>query len=104
VSQGIVAFTVPAVLNGKALTAAIASTHTLGSAGTTTVMVRKRTGNTDVDMLSPGITITYTEYYAADGTIKSDGSEDIATGDNIYVDVDGIATGVLGLAVTLTFA
>ena len=101
--NGKVAYTVPLALNGKALTAAIASQHTLGSAGTTNIQIRKRSGGSDTDMLSALITLDYNEYYIADGTIKSDGSEDVATGDQVYVDIDA-ASDATGLSVTLTFA
>ena len=103
VAQGTVGWLVPALLNGRALTEAIAACHTLGSAGTTTVVVRKRRGITDVDMLSTGITLDYTQYYVADGTIASDTKEDIATGDIIYVDVDGVSD-CTGLSVTMVFS
>jgi hypothetical protein len=101
--NGKVAWTVPAALSGKNLTAAIASVHTQGSSGTTTVMVRRRRSGSDVDMLSTGITVSYNEYYASDGSINTS-NDDISTGDQIYVDIDAAATGAEGLSVTLTFS
>lgn len=101
--DGKVAWTVPAILNGIDLTAAIASIHTQGSSGVTTVMVRRRRSASDADMLSTGVTVDYNEDFAADATI-SGANDDINTGDRIYVDVDTAATGHLGLSVTLTFS
>ena len=103
VANGTVAFTVPAFINGLNLTAAIASVHTKGVTGATDVQIRRRRVGTDADMLSTKITIG-DEFFAADGTIDTS-NDDIATGDQIYVDVDAIHSGTApkGLSVTLTF-
>jgi hypothetical protein len=103
VADGAIAFTIPAILNGLNLTAAIASVHTKGVTGTTDVQIRRRRAGTDVDMLSTKITIG-DEYHASDGVIDTD-NDDVATGDQIYVDVDAVHSGTApkGLSVALTF-
>ena len=101
--NGRVALTIPAVYDGLALTAVIASVHTKGITATTDVMVRRRRAGSDVDMLTVPVTIG-DEFYAADGTIDTD-NDDVATGDQIYIDVDAVHSGTapLGLSVTISF-
>jgi len=102
VGNGTIAFTVPAAINGWDLTSAIASVHTKGVTGTTDIQIRRRRAGSDADMLSTKITIG-DEYYAADGVINTS-SDDIATGDQIYIDVDAIhTTAPLGMSVTVQF-
>ena len=102
IGDGKVGFTVPASMSGMNLTAAIASVYTQGTTNTTDVQIRRRRAGTPVDMLSTKITIG-AEYYAADGVINTS-NDDIATGDNIYIDVDAIhSIAPQGLSVTLTF-
>jgi len=102
IGDGKVGFTVPASMNGMNLTAALASVYTQGTTNTTDIQIRRRRAGTPVDMLSTKITIG-AEYYAADGVINTS-NDDIATGDNIYIDVDAIhSVAPQGLSVTLTF-
>ena len=101
--NGKVAFTVPAFMNGMDLTAAIASVHTQGITNTTDIIIRRRRGGSDVDMLDGPITIG-AEFFAADGSIDPV-NDDVLTGDQIYVDVDAVHdTPPLGLSVTLSFS
>ena len=104
IREGTIAFTVPALLNGYLLTAALASVHTLGAgSGATALQIRRRRAGADVDMLSTKITISYGEYFAADGVINTT-YDDLATGDQIYVDVDELpSTPPNGLSIALTF-
>lgn len=97
-------FTVPAALNGYELVGVTASVHTLGAAsGSTDVMVRRKRGAANNDMLSGVVTVGYGEYHASDGVINSS-YDDVATGDLIYVDIDGVpTTPPQGLGVVLTF-
>ncbi|MHA1952340.1 MAG: hypothetical protein ACW96U_00120 [Candidatus Heimdallarchaeaceae archaeon] len=99
-----VGFCVPASLNGYNLTAAIASVDDKGITGTTDVTIIKETGGVAADMLSTEITIG-DEFFAADGVIDTT-EDDVATGDNIYVNVDAVHSGTApnGLFVTLTFS
>lgn len=101
--DGTIGVAIPTSLNGMNLTAALARIYTLGSSGTTTIQVRRRRGATSADMLSTGITVSYNEYYAADGVINTS-NDDVATGDMIFIDVDTVASGSpKGLSVILTF-
>jgi hypothetical protein len=98
-----VGFCVPASLNGYNLKAAIASVDDKGITGVTTVTIAKETGGVAADMLSTGITLG-NEFFVADGVIDLT-EDDVATGDNIYVNVDTIHSGTApnGLFVALTF-
>jgi len=100
--NGIVGIAIPAALNGKNLTATLAAISTIGSVGTTTIQIRRRRGGVNADMLSTRITVSYNEYYATDGIIDTS-NDDVITGDLIFIDIDGVATGVSGLSVVLTF-
>ena len=68
------------------------------------IQVRKRSGGSDADMLSTLITVG-DEFYCSDEVVKSDNTEDVATGDEIYIDVDQIHSGTAanGLTVTCLF-
>lgn len=102
--NGTVAFTVPATMNGWELVTAIASVTDKGITNTMDIQVRKRSGGADGDMLSTLITMG-DEFFVADGVVKNDNTEDVATGDQVYIDVDAIHTGTAanGLSVTLVF-
>lgn len=99
-----VGFTVPASMNGWNLTAVLCAVDDKGITGTTDVTIVKETGGVAADMLSTEVTIG-DEFFAADGVIDT-AEDDVATGDNIYVNVDAIHTGTApnGLFVTLTFS
>lgn len=101
--DGTRAFAVPALLDGFELTAVLATVHDKGITDTTDVVLRRRRAGVDADMLSTPITIG-DEFFAADGAIDA-GNDDLATGDNIYVDVDAVHSGTApnGLSVVLTF-
>lgn len=100
--DGVYGVAIPTGLNGKNLTAALARIYSTGSGGTTTIQVRRRRANVSADMLSTRITVSYNEYYAADGVINTS-NDDVATGDMIFVDVDTVASTHWGLSVVLTF-
>ncbi len=101
--NGVEAMAILADWNGLDLQDAIANVHTQGITGTTDIMVRRRRAGSDVDMLSTPITIG-AEYYANDGVVDG-ANDDIATGDQIYIDVDAVHSGTapLGLTVALEF-
>lgn len=101
--DGTVAIPVPLEFNGLNLTDVLATVNTKGVTGTTDVQVRRRRAGAEVDMLSTKVTIG-DEYFARDGVINTS-NDDIATGDEIYVDVDAIHSGTAakGLSVILTF-
>ena len=76
--------------------------YTKGVTDTTDVQIRRSRAGTDADVLSTKITIG-DEWSAADGAINAS-NDDLATGDQLYVDVDAIHSGTApnGLSVTIT--
>lgn len=98
-------FFVPALLNGHNLVAAHAGITTTSSSGTPTIQIHNVTQA--ADMLSTRITIDVdpekTSYTAAAQPVIDTGNDDVATGDELRVDVDVAGTGAKGLCVILTF-
>jgi len=103
VGDGVIPFVVPATMNGLDLTALTVAAHTAGSSGSTTIQVRRRRSGSNADMLSSLLTLAVSTYSSTTATINTS-NDDIATGDQIYFDVDAISTGVKGVSVTLTFS
>lgn len=103
VGYGTVAFTIPYFMNNYKLYDVIASVHTLGVTGQTSIQIRKRSGGVDSDMLLTNATIG-NEYYAADEEVDPANNR-IQTGDQLYIDVDEIHSGTApnGLSVTMVF-
>jgi hypothetical protein len=94
------AFTIPYFMDGYLFTDAIASVHTKGVTGATSVQIRRRRAGADTDLLSPVITIG-DEYYARDGTAITD-EQAVAVGDQLYVDITGVhTTAPKGLSVSI---
>ena len=95
---------IPAILNGKNLTAALARIYSLGTSGITTIQISRRRGAVSSNMLFTGITVSYNEYYSADGIINTN-YDDVATGDMLFINIISVASGSpKGLSVVLTFA
>ena len=88
--NGTTGIPISASMDGFNVVGVLCTVHTKGITGATTVVVRKRTGGVDSDVLSTGVTIG-DEFFASDGTIDT-GEDDVATGDNLYIDVDGVHT------------
>jgi hypothetical protein len=103
VGDGTVAFTIPYFMDKYRLYDVIASVHTLGVTGQTSIQIRKRHSGSDVDMLITNATIG-NEYYAADEAVDASNNY-IETGDQIYIDIDEIHSGTapVGLSVTMIF-
>lgn len=102
--DGKMRFFIPPQLNGMDLVDADACVVTASSSGTPTVMVHNVTGA--ADMLSTAITIDASEktsYTAATAPVIDTANDDVATGDEIRIDIDGIGTGTAGLYVNLGF-
>lgn len=73
------------------------------ASGATTVVLRRVRGGTAADMTSTGVTIDYNEYTASDEVIDTS-NDDLATGDNLYVDINAVTTAAQkGLHCTATF-
>jgi hypothetical protein len=103
VGDGKVAFTVPSFMDGMNLIDVVASVHTKGITGSTDVQIRRRRAGSDVDMLSTKITIG-DEFFASDEAVNTS-NDDLATGDQIYIDIDAVHSGTSpkGLSAVLTF-
>lgn len=102
---GDVFWRVPAVLNGWNLVDVAACVQTAGTTGTMTIQVHNATQT--ADMLSTRITIDTGEVdtlTAAAAAVIDASNDDVATGDRIRIDVDGVhTTPAKGLLVELTF-
>lgn len=99
-------FRVPSTLNGMDLVAVAASVSTVSSSGTPTIQLRRKRSGSDVDMLSTRITIDANEVdsaTAAAAAVINTSNDDVATGDQIYFDVDVAGTGTKGLVVEMQF-
>jgi len=97
-------FTVPDTLNGMNLVDADAAVYTVSSSGTPTVQIYNLTQT--ADMLSTLITIDaneLTSYTAAAQPVIDTNNDDVATGNQLRIDVDVAGTGTTGLDVILTF-
>lgn len=97
-------FRVPSLLNGALLTAVAAHVTTVSSSGTPTVQIHNVTDA--ADMLSTRITIDANEKdssTAAAAAVIDGAADDVATADELRVDVDVAGTGAKGLIVELTF-
>lgn len=105
VADGKQAAVIPASMNGMNLVDVTCSVADLNSAASdaTTVVLRRVRAGTPQDMTSTGVTIDYDAYTASDETIDTS-YDDVATGDLIYVDVNGVTTAVQkGLSCTAVF-
>lgn len=94
---------IASILNGWEIVDVIVAVHDKGITGTTNVMLRRRRAGSDVDMLATILTLG-DEFQVSDGVLKTDGSEDIQTGDLLYFDVDTIHSGTApnGMSVVAT--
>ncbi len=99
---------VGAELDGFRVVAVSAAVHTAGATGATEVQVRRRRAGADVDVLSTKCQIESGEYRSADATqqpVVDAANDDLAEGDLLYVDVDGVSgTPPKGLSVVVTGA
>ncbi len=98
-------FYIPSELNGWDLTGVVAYVDTAGTTGTLTIQVRNVTQA--ADMLSTAITIDSTETNsstAATPAVIDTANDDVATHDQIVIDIDAIhTTPSTGLVLQLTF-
>ncbi len=96
--------TIPTLLNGMNLVAAHASVYTVSSSGLPNIRVYNLTDSQN--MLSTAITIDaneLTSYTATTAPVINTAHDDVATADQIRIDVDAAGTGTKGLDVILTF-
>ena len=90
--------TIPTLLNAFNLVAAHAACTTPGTAGTALLQIVNMAGTTD--MLTTRISIDaneLTSYTAAAAPVIGTAVDNVATGDRIRFDVDGVTTGMKGL-------
>ena len=96
---------IPVELNGMNLVTVGACVYTASTLGAVTVMIHNFSDG--VDMLSTPLTIDQNEKDSKDAAtppvIDTD-HDDVALGDNIRVDIDGIGIGSKGLEVNLGFS
>jgi len=102
---GDIFFRVPSTLNGMNLVAVAAQVQTAGTTGTTDIQIRNVTQS--ADMLTTKITIDSAETdssTAATAAVIDAANDDVATGDQIRIDVDAVSTTPpKGLLVELQF-
>lgn len=104
--DGIAFFRVPPDMNGMNLIACGAVLDTAGTGGGYLMQLRRKRSGSDVDMLSTRISIDSGENDSADAATPpaiNTSNDDIATGDRIYFDRDGVPTGGKGDAVWMQF-
>lgn len=97
-------FRVPSILNGHNLVEVAAAVTTVSSSGTPTIQINNVTQA--ADMLTTKITIDASEKDskdAATAAVIDTANDDVATGDQLRVDVDVAGTGAKGLIVSMTF-
>lgn len=104
---GDVFFRIPTKLNGMNLVAVGAQVQTAGTTGTQDIQIARIRAGAAVDMLSTKMTIDSTEIdtsTAATPAVINGANDDVATGDQIRIDVDAVqTTPAKGLVVTMTF-
>ena len=95
---------VPAILNGYNLVAVGMALTTASSSGIPTVQIANVTQA--VDMLTTSLTVDASETdssTAAAAAVIDTANDDVATGDQLRIDIDVAGTGAKGLIVDLTF-
>jgi hypothetical protein len=104
VADGLTHFTVPIELNGMNLVSVGAHIYTVSSSGLPNFQIHNLTDA--VDMLSTAITIDATENDSKDATtppVINTATDDVATGDVIRFDCDGVGTGTKGMEIRMGF-
>jgi hypothetical protein len=95
---------IPSTLTGQNLIGVAGHVSTVSSSGVVTVQIRNATDS--VDMLSTALTIDASEKdssTAAAAAVINAANDDVATGDEIEIDIDGAGTGTKGLFIELQF-
>jgi hypothetical protein len=97
-------FRVPSTINGLNLVAVAASLSTASSSGTPAIQIRNATQT--ADMLTTKLTIDESELDSSGATaaVIDAANDDVATGDQLYIDIDVAGTGAKGLVVEMQFA
>lgn len=93
-------------LNGMNLVGCGAVLDTAGSGGGFLCQLRRKRSGSDVDMLSTRISLDSAENDSADAAsaaVINAANDDVATGDRIYIDLDGVPTTAKGLTVWMQY-
>lgn len=95
---------IPASLNGKVVTAVLATVYDQGVTGATEIQLIRRRAGAEVNVLSSVVSLGAV-YFAANGTINTS-NDDLATGDELFVEVTQVHSGTPpnGLSVVITVA
>jgi hypothetical protein len=106
VGEGVAWDRISSELNGWTITGVAAAVSTAGTGSVTTIQIRRVRSGSPVDVLSTAITIDASEVdssTAATPPVINTSNDDVNTADQIYIDVDGVAstTPPLGLLVQL---
>jgi hypothetical protein len=104
VGDGKAYYRVPAALNGKVISAVAAHVTTVSSSGIPTVQIANVTNG--VDVLSTKLTIDASEKdssTAAVPAVINAANDDVATADELRIDIDVAGTGAKGLMVEMVF-
>ena len=100
-------YTVPASLNGFNLTSAHAAVYVASTSGLVTVQIHNLdNAGGATDMLTTLTTIDaneYSSYTAATPHVVDAAKDNVATGNRLRIDVDGVGTGTKGLDIILAF-
>ncbi len=101
--DGAAFFRVPSTLNGMNLVAVAAHVTTASSSGTPTIQIANVTDS--VDMLSTRITINTNEKDSSTASAAAidTAHDDVATADELRIDIDVAGTGTKGLIVEMQF-
>lgn len=102
--DGAMYFTVAEELDGMNLVSVGAHVYTASTSGAVTVMIHNATDT--ADMLSTALTIDQDEkdsLTAATPAVIDTDNDDVAAGDEIRVDIDGVGVGSKGLELRLGF-
>ena len=79
---------------------------TVSSSGAVNIQIRRVRSGSPVDMLSTALTIDASEVdssTAATAAVINTTNDDVATADQIFIDIDGAGIGAKGLLVELKF-
>lgn len=102
--DGAIYMRIPSWLDGMNLVLVEACVYTASSSGAVSIMIHNLTDT--VDMLSTALTIDANELDSKDAAtpavIDTD-HDDVATGDQLRVDIDGAGTGTKGIEINLGF-
>lgn len=97
---------IPADISGWRLYDVQGCVSVASSSGTPTFQLRRKRSGSDVDMLSTRVTIDVNEVDTAGASTAetiNPSSDDVATGDQIYLDIDTAGTGTQLVELDLTF-